>query len=270
MSTLAEQQALFWRAITWPTGVADFLRHADEATRAAFAETFDETAAFDRSARVGVYADAYFFRLLGVLRDHFGLVAWLCGAARFNDLVTDYVLQQPSIDPDVRRYGERFPAFVAEHAEARRIVGLAEIAAIEWAMVHALDCVQSPALAASTVRALPPERWALLPLHAVQSAALVTTRLPFADLWRRHPHEPSPSDAPALVDPHAVLVWRHGLDVMHRVPTPAEATALARVIAGTRFVELCSDHDAPTLVQWLQRWMGDELLAESSSHESVR
>lgn len=259
--TLAEQQALFWRAITWPTGVADFLRNTDDATRAAFAATFDETATFARSERVGVYADAYFFRLLGVLRDHFGLVAWLCGDARFNDLVTDYVLASPSIDPDVRRYGARFPAFVAAHAESRRIAGLAEIAAIEWAMVHALDCVQSPPLRATDVRAVPPERWAELQLRAVQSAALLPTRLPFAELWRRHDREPSPSTAPAPGDAHHVLVWRQGLEPMHRVPAPPESVALARVIAGTSFGDLCSDHDAPTLVGWLSRWLDDELLA---------
>ncbi|HWB81918.1 MAG TPA: DNA-binding domain-containing protein [Nannocystaceae bacterium] len=265
MSTLAEQQALFWRAITWPTGVADFLRHADDATRAAFAATFDETATFARSDRVGVYADAYFFRLLGVLRDHFGLVAWLCGAARFNDLVTDYVLAHPSIDPDVRRYGERFPAFVAAHAEVERIPGLAEIAAIEWAMVHALDCVQSPPLAASTVQAVPPEQWVELRLRAVQSVALLPTRLPFAELWQRHDREPSPSEAPALVLPHHVLVWRHDLAPMHRVPDPAESAALARMIAGTTFGELCSDHDAVTLVGWFSRWLDDGVLASGDA-----
>ena len=261
MSTLGEQQALFWRAITWPTGVADFLRHADDATRAAFAQTFDETATFDRSERVGVYADAYFFRLLGVLRDHFGVVAWLCGAARFNDLVTDYVLARPSIDPDVRRYGERFPAFVAEHAEAQRIDGLAQIVAIEWAMVHALDCVQATPLVASTVHAVPPDRWPDMQLRAIESAALVTTRLPFAELWQRHDRDPSPTEAPPRVGERSVLVWRQGLDPMHREPEPTEAAALARVIEGTIFGELCSDHDAVTLVGWLSRWLDDELLA---------
>jgi hypothetical protein len=263
MSSLAEMQALFWRAITWPTGVADFLRSADDATREAFVATFGESEAFAREARVEVYADAYFFRLLGVLKDHFGLTAWLCGPEHFNDLVTDYVLACPSIDPDVRRYGERFASFIATHREETRIAGLAEIAAIEWAMVRALDCVQDAPLAADALRSLPPDRWVELPLHAVQSAALLGSRLPLSPLWQQHDREPSPMTIPEPTAMHTVLVWRQGLDVVHRVPAPDESTALARVIAGTTFGDLCTDHDAPTLVAWLQRWLADELLSST-------
>lgn len=263
MSTLAETQALFWRAITWPTGVADFLRKSDDATRAAFAATFADSETFAREARVDVYADAYFHRLLGVLGDHFGLVAWLLGPARWNDLVTDYVWQQPSVDPDVRRYGERFAAFVANHREEARVPGLAELAAIEWAMVRALDVPQSPALRAATLHALPPERWSELRLVAVQSAAVLPSRLAFTELWRRHGTEPSPVEPPLPGDPHAVLVWRHGLDVMHRPVDPSEAAALAQLVTGAAFAELCVDRDPPTLVAWLSRWLQDELLADA-------
>jgi hypothetical protein len=258
--SLADSQALLWRAITWPTGVDAFLREADEATRAAFASTFADSPEFARAARVGVYADAYFWRLLGVLRDHFGLTAWLCGPAHFHDLVTDYVLQRPSIDPDVRRFGERFAGFIAGHREGVRIPGLAELAAIEWAMVRALDVAQEQPQLAEQLRALAAEAWPSLRLCAVHSAALLPSTLPFSMLWAAHDREPSPTEPPSPVDAHAVLVWRQGLDVVHRVPAPDEAAALARVLGGIEFAELCADHDAPTVVAWLQRWLADELL----------
>lgn len=261
MSALADAQALLWRAITWPTGVEDFLRCSDDATRAAFAATFAGSEGFAREARVGVYADAYFNRLLGVLRDHFGLVAWLCGPARFNDLVTDYVLQRPSVDPDVRRFGERFAAFVAAHPEGARIVGLAELASIEWAMVRALDIVQDLPLRSDVLRRLAPDAWPSLRLHAVQSAALLPSALPFAALWAAHDREPASAQPTFAVERHAVLVWRQGLDVMHRVVAPDEATAIAGVCAGTELAALCVGRDAATVVAWLQTWLADELLA---------
>lgn len=257
---LRDDQELLWRAMTWPTGVADFLAHADEATRRGFAATFADTPEFDRIARVDVYAQAYFWRLFGVLADHFGMVAWLCGRERFHDLVTDYVLACPSVDPDIRRYGERFPGFVATHAEGARVPGLADAAAIEWAMVRALDAPDEPVATADDLRAVAIEHWPALELRAIDTASVHACALPFAALWRAHRREePVPVEpTPAPLD---VLVWRQGLDVLHRSLPPAEAAAVRALQDGIRFAELCDRvGDAPTVVAWLQRWLADGLV----------
>jgi len=245
---LHDQQALLWRAMTWPTGVADFLAHADPETRAAFAATFAETPGFDRIARIGVYAEAYFWRLFGVLADHFGLVAWLCGPARFHNLVTDYVLACPSVDADIRRYGKRLPGFVATHAEGERIPALADAAAIEWAMVRALDAPDEPVATADDLRAVPIDRWPALVLQTVATARVHACALPFTTLWpafRRGDAAPDPPDTGAPID---VLVWRQGLEVLHRSLPADEAAAVVAMGDGMRFVGR-------------QRWLADGLVA---------
>lgn len=259
--SVADDEALFVRAIAWPTGVADFLVQCDDATRAAFERAFVSTPGFDRVARVGVYAEAYYWRLHGVLLDHFGLVAWLLGAARFRNVVTDYVLRCPSVDPDVRRYGGRFAAFLGAHAEGARVPGLAEVAAIEWAMVTALDAPDERVSTADELRAVPMDAWPGLRLRAVATARVLACALPFASLWAEHFDAPGPS---VLPDVRAcdVLVWRRGLDVVHRELDASEARALSLVIAGCSFGELCDRvGEAPVVVGWLQRWLADELLA---------
>jgi hypothetical protein len=258
--SLADDQALMGRAIRWPTGVADFLAKADANTRAAFTRAFAETPALDRVARVGVYAEAYFWRLHGVLLDHFGLVAWLLGTARFHNLVTDYVLACPSIDPDIRRYGERFPAFVATHADAG---GFADVAAIEWAMVRALDAPDEPSATVDDLRAVPLEDWPALELCAVATARVRACALPFTACWQAHANAPAPAVPPATIDPPThVLVWRAGLDVLHRELEPDEARAIAALITGIRFDALCEAiGSADTVVAWLQRWLADDLVA---------
>ncbi|MBL8946584.1 MAG: putative DNA-binding domain-containing protein, partial [Myxococcales bacterium] len=120
LAELEALQALFSRAIVHPEGIDAFLAEADPATRAAFDAAFDGTAEFDARLRMGVYADAYFWRLHDVLLDHFSLVAWILGPAGFRNLATDYVLQRPSEDPDVRRFGARLPAFLGGHPLADR------------------------------------------------------------------------------------------------------------------------------------------------------
>jgi hypothetical protein len=258
--SLADDQALMWRAIRWPTGVADFLAQADEATRTWFARAFTETDAFDRVARVGVYAEAYYWRLHGVLADHFGLVAWLLGPSRFRNVVTDYVLACPSIDPDIRRYGARFPGFLATHALS---AGVADVAAIEWSMVQALDAPDERVLTVDDLRPVPLDAFGAIGLRAVATARLHACALPFSALWSMHGSTPSPTTPPDIRDPAVdVLVWRAGLDPMHRELDADEAAALALVLPGTTFGALCDRTGAPsTVATWLHRWLADELLA---------
>lgn len=257
---LAALQSLFYRAIVHPEGIEAFLAAADPDTRAAFDAAFAGTAEFDARARMGVYADAYFWRLHDVLLDHFSLVAWVLGPARFRNLATDYVLHRPSEDPDVRRFGARLPAFLGEHPLSTEVPGIDALAAIEWAMVRALDVPHGPLLERATLAALPPEAWPALRVQAVPSAFVGTCRHDFGALWADHLVAPTPDRSPAPGPPNHVLVWRQGLAVMHRPLDPAEADALRRVTEGVAFAGLCEHLDASVAVAWLSRWLDDGLL----------
>lgn len=266
--TLAELQALFWRAIRWPTGIDDFLREADDATRAAFEAAFAETAAFDRRARMEVYAEAYFWRLHDVLRDHFGLLARLLGPDRFRNLATDYVWQCPSQDPDIRRFGARLPAFVAAHAEGLRVPGLAGVAAIEWAMVRALDVPQPDApLRRAELLARPPEAWPSLRLASMPSVAIERSELPFLAMWRAFDADAITLPLPPPGVARAVLVWREQLAVMVRELDDDEADALSRLRRGCAFDELCEGRSPEQVVAWLQRWIDDALVRHDAGVE---
>jgi hypothetical protein len=254
-------QALFYRAIVHPQGVEAFLAAADPDTRAAFDAAFDGTADFDARARMGVYADAYFWRLHDVLLDHFSLVAWILGPARFRNLATDYVLQRPSEDPDVRRFGARLPAFLREHPLVTAVPGIDELAAIEWAMVRALDVPQGPLLQRATLAELPPEGWPALWSQAVASAFVGACHHDFGALWAHHLVTPTPDETPVAGAVNHVLVWRQGLAVMHRAVDASEADALLRLRDGVAFAGLCEHVDAPTAVAWLSRWLDDGLLS---------
>lgn len=270
---LDQLQALFWRAITHPTGIADFLRAADEPTRQAFAAAFAGTPGFDATARMEVYADAYFWRLHDVLFDHFGLVAQLLGRDRFRNLATDYVLACPSVDPDIRRFGARLPRFLAGHAECQRVPGLDTIAAVEWAMVRALDARHGSApTTRAALAAVPLPQWPQLQLRLVDSAALVVTTLPFAALWHSFDRDAiaaTPLPVPPPGPPSAIAVWRERSSVVHRSLGDDEAAALGRVAQGCSFEALCEDHSPEAVVAWMQRWLDDALLCATAERSGA-
>ncbi len=281
-------QRLFWRAITHPTGVSDMLAAADAQTRSSFDATFAQTPQFSRLERMGVYADDYFWRLAGVLETHFPTVAWYLGQVRFHNLATDYVLTHPSIDPDLRAYSARFPAFVARHEDGQADPEITHLAPLELARVDALTAPDRPPLEALALASVALGDWPRLRFEADPSATLHRVDRPFSATYalrregvswgeaqRRHPRRPT-----------TVLVWRRGLNTRHRDLDAPEAAALAVLLAGGTFLDMCSaatalgsvslerdptpdsgERDPPTsdtdpraVAAWLRRWFDDALI----------
>ena len=215
-----------------------------------------------------VYAEAYFWRLHDVLRDHFGLLARLLGPDRFRNLATDYVWQCPSQDPDIRRFGARLPAFVAAHAEGLRVPGLAGVAAIEWAMVRALDVPQpdAPLARAELLARHPGTAAAACPRRRRRPATSPGT----ATRCARSPRSACSPGAATATPPavaRAVLVWREQLAVMVRELDDDEADALSRLRGGCAFDELCEGRSPEQVVAWLQRWIDDALVRPDAGVE---
>lgn len=276
-------QSLFWRAITHPTGVTDMLDDADPATREAFAGTFAETVDFDRVARMEVYANDYYWRLAGVLEQHFPAVAWLLGHAQFHNLVTDYVLARPSDDPDLRHYSRRFPAFVAEHSEGIASPELLELAAIELARVEVLTMPDEDPLDPGALESVALEDWPAVRFEASATASLHRARRPFTAVFALCREGASVTDTHRRYPERAtsVLVWRRDLATCHRDVDADEARALSAMLAGESFMAICmaaadtprdpaqaDEADPPAgegaspavVAGWLRRWLSDGLV----------
>lgn len=274
--SLAVIQSLFFRAITWPSGVRDFLERADPQTRLEFQRVFAESASFDAVARVDVYANAYFYRLLGALRELFPRLARLCGEVRFHNLITDYVLACPSSSPDLRRAGDRLPGFVAAHELAQWLPLLADVARTELAMSHALDCPDGPRLTEAELARCPAERWPGLrfelaaPTRRIDVSWDIATVLERCDRGERDPALGIEKER----EPIGVLVGRRGHGVYARRLSALDSAVLAGIEQGRDFGAICSSlpgaglESAPEVVSCLRRCMADGALGRVISDPS--
>jgi hypothetical protein len=278
MPDLHDTQQLFWAAIRWPTGVRNFLAQADEETRTRFEATFEGNEALDAVERMEVYANAYFWRLFGVLEKHFATVAWLAGPEAFNDLVTDYVLERPSKDPDLSKLGAPFPAYLAEHPLGREQPALVSVARVERARIALLDAADHPVAGVDDLRALPPASWPALRFRISPNARLIPTAVDVAALWSARAEGKSPRELDPELFQHEgrTLVWRRGHAVIHRSTGPRESLALEALWGGGSFLDLCTavadahgpgtvhppGPDPSELVDLLRGWLGAHLIAE--------
>src|SRR5262245_54028644 len=83
-------------------------------------------------ARVGVYAEMYFARLIEVLEEEFPVLAHLCGHARAHALFRAYLIAHPSKHYSLNALGKALPAFVRDEAGELEERGFAfELARLE-------------------------------------------------------------------------------------------------------------------------------------------
>ena len=111
------------------------------------AEVIRDDAPLSAVDRLEVYANAYFFRILEVLRKDYPALAASLGEARFNNLITDYLAANPPTRFSLRYAGEELGSFLGGHPAARppreEFPWAADLARLEWAIVDAFDTLFS-------------------------------------------------------------------------------------------------------------------------------
>ena len=155
---------------------------------------------------------------------------------------------------------------------------LAALATLEWARLDVFDLADEPVVTLETLRALPPERFAELPLTLIAAHRFAEVGEGTEALWDALGPEsggaPSDLDAPSASGSRAVpgavlLVWRQGIAVYHRAIAADERQALALVAPGTQFGIVCErlaaaqgdEAAAARAFAWLSTWVADGLLA---------
>lgn len=273
--TLREIQDLMFAALRWPTGVSDFLENSSEETRRAFEHTFAQTREFDRVARVQVYADAYFWRLADVAVDQYPATAFAAGAKPFHNFLTDFVLAHPSTTPDVRHFAAGLSAALRKHPLATRVPGIAALAALERAVIVAVDAPDELLVRRQDLAEIPLEAWPSLVFQLAATVAVLECPLDYAALRDAADASPPPLHR-SLPQPHPgqhFVVWRGpDFDVYHRRLDSAETHALLEVQRGGTWSSVCATAaqldasvDAQTAAQWLARWVDDGMLRRAKS-----
>ncbi|HXJ22644.1 MAG TPA: DNA-binding domain-containing protein [Polyangia bacterium] len=244
-----QQAALFARITGLPVG---------DAARAASFVVGDARGSAER--RLQVYATMYRLRMAEALESQFPRVAARLGVEEFGRLSVAFLADFPSRHASLRELGRQLPAWLA--AARPDQPALAGLARLEWARDDVFDLADQRPLAVETLRALPPERFAELPLGLIDAHRLLDLDATAFALW---------DEAPAERDARGgALVWRQDVTVYHRALGASERTALDAVARGTRFGTICeqlaidrSDEEAAAQAfAWLSTWAIDGLLRD--------
>lgn len=268
---LKQLESILYRLITAVSGVAEGLAAESRMPAGGLDALVRGDDRLSAEQRVDIYANMYFYRLLDVLKEDFPATLRVLGDDNFHNLATGYLLEYPPTEPSVLYCGRHLADFIREHALRKDAPYLADLAALERAVVEVFHGPDAPVLEPDRLRAIALKKWPALKLRTHPAVQILSLEWRVAELFRavEERREWKPADAGVV----EVIVWRQGARVFYRELEKAEERAIAAACNGVTFAKICdlvaADHD-PTrdpvaeLNRLLARWLGDGILTNAS------
>jgi len=248
-------QRWFQAVVTHPDGVEGGVE-SEEAQRLIRLNRSELEAVIGRSRnltaaeRMGIYANAYYARLLECLASFFPILQKALGADVFEGFAFEYLQHYPSKSYTLDRLGESFARFLQEtRPEPEEAYGedsqagavgwpdfLIDLTVFEWNLNRVFDGLGvegKPLLTAELLQSFPAERFAEARLVPVPCLRLLAFRFPVNAYYTaaRHAGE---GEEPPIPDPEPEYVALTRRDfVVRRFPlTPAQHALLEKILAG--------------------------------------
>ena len=218
-----------------------------------------------REQRLEIYHHAYRARLHEALATVFERTWVYLGDDEFAAMVSGYIEAHPSRQSNLRDYGDRFPAFLADRM--RDDPEVSELAAMDWNLHLAFDAPDVSCLAAEELANRDESDWEHTGFAFQPGLAITVFEWNVVDVWHALDQEQTPPAAVRLERPIACLFWRQELRSQFRSLHPAEHALLAALLRGASFGSACTRlaDDWPDacamLGPWLQGWLANGLLS---------
>jgi hypothetical protein len=263
---LKELQRLLYRLITAPSGVAEGLAAEHDLGAGGLDAIVLGDDRLSSEARVDIYANMYFYRILDALKEDFPATHAVLGNDNFHNLVTGYLLEHPPTEPSITHSGSHLADYLRDHPIREGTPFIADLAKLERATVEVFLGPDAPTLDPDALRAVAVEDWPSMKLKLHPSAQILALNWQLSDLLRAvEEHRPwNPPNQHAV----KVLVWRAKAQVFHRNLEPGEANALEAAARSSTFAEICdivaktaTDQDPlAAMNQFLSSWLSNSLL----------
>jgi hypothetical protein len=279
-------QRWFQSVITHPEGVEGGAE-SEEAQRLIRLKRGELEAVIGRSRnltaaeRMGIYANAYYARLLECLAAYFPMLQKTLGEEIFEGFAFEYLQHYPSKSYTLDRLGENFPRFLEEtrpepeEGEAPGEVGwpdfLIDLAVLEHNVNRVFDgpgVEGKPLLTAEALQSFPAERFAEARLVPVPCLRLLTFRFPvnayYTAIRRAEEGEEVPVPDP---EPEHLALTRRDFVVRRYPLSAAQHALLEKILAGAPVGEalaaaaetsgLEDDALAAELQSWFRLWVAE-------------
>lgn len=223
---------------------------------------------FTPAQQLGVYVDAYRYRLKDVVSEDYPVLAHYLGRDAFDRLVSSFVEKTASEHFNIARYALGLNAFIEKNISDN--VFTQELASLETAIAQLMDAPQGSALSKSDVENIGVENLLMASFSLMPAAQLFEFTHDVNGYYSAVMKEDAP-EAP-LRQPTHLAVFRHE-NTMWRMELDAQEYALLlRLSRGETLQEAlaqASINDPQSLQEWFARWMQHGLLSKAEVHSRI-
>lgn len=221
-------------------------------------------------ARLDIYRDGYYLRLLEALEQDYEVLRALVGKEKFDQLGRDYIHAHPSHFRSIRWYGKELASFLQQKKLIVDQLWLPEMAQFEWLLTEAFDAAESVVVTVEEMAAIPFKKWPEMcfTLHSsLRQLTLYTNVVPIWQSYKENGVCLLPQKSEIAVP---WIIWRKELDVQFCSLAADEIYMMRALMTGTSFGTICEG-----LGEWveerdvamhaallLKRFILDNLIAE--------
>lgn len=180
---LPELQKWMRKVLTSPTGVRSALEKPHP-SKIRCLPVIGETPEVSREARLSIYGNGYFSRIIDVLGINYSSVKNVVGDKAFYPMARAYLIKHPSMFRSIDDVGDKLSSFLKTHPVRKKFPFLSDLAALEWAAHQSFFADDLSLLDPSSLANLPEKRWRRAKLDLDPSVRLLKLSWPVDDIWR--------------------------------------------------------------------------------------
>ena len=219
--------------------------------------------------RLGIYADAYRFRLIDALADSYPSVHTLLGDDAFITMANLYIDQHPSQHFSIRWFGHQLSTFLQQTTPYSNSPVLQEMALFEWTLRDVFDAADFTPLKMDDLLQLPAEHWSDLQLGFNPTIQRIELSWNVPAMWQEIDKQLDPSEPLSSEYPVAWICWRKtDRKNWFRSMDVDEAWALDQMRQQASFADICeglcewidAQHAPQRAAGHISRWCEDELI----------
>jgi Putative DNA-binding domain len=270
---LADQQAWFARAVMTP--------ESEESPVGAALVTSILTPGplLNPLGRLEIYRRAYHLRLIECLLDDYPAVAATVGEEAFEELCRKYIAIRPSTDASLNSYGRHMSnlcraelqgPFAPVRAPSGDLSFVADLAALEWAVVEVIHAATAEPLTMTGLASMPASRWADARLVATPALRMLRFGYPINRYFQAfregsRPAVPSPAASSVVVYRSGPTIWRMDLgeaafDLLHAL-TSGQSLAASLDGASAALAGVDESEAAAQVTVWFRDWVSSGLFS---------
>lgn len=219
-------------------------------------------------ARLDIYANAYRYRLIDILKADFITLCILLGDKPFEKIAMEYIDSFPSHYFTVRYFGSHFIDFLKKHPLSKKKPFITDMATFEWALVNIADTIDAPIVSLHDLTVFPQEEWGRLQFSEHPSLQLITLNSNVPAIWQANAEK---KKLPKLkyTEQTRWRLWRQGVQSYYCSQSEAEALACSLMCQQKSFAEICErlceyipENEVPQIAaEYLLRWLNEGILS---------